>query len=304
MTSRMEFLFFEMRIVTALIAVTIALFYLKFFDSVFRLILENTLSFELSLPVKIYSLTLTLHFPSAAKEENSKGDDFFLMNKVEREKEKRTNDEKVAAAAVIQKTRMENNLDINDSKINKNTAKNKEKNKEKEKKMFNNYAPTYAQFEKFRYLFVPIKTEKIFRNVPDVVIINDNNDAGITPDIEEKKSFQTTKEENYQSTNYFLHMKNFLKNLFNFSLFWDRLISLFLLLHSIRGAVILKNIRVQSPDKNLDPRWTNENILTAEKIKITFNFFRSLYYFLFSFTHLIVIETCVYFFFISFNINS
>ena len=285
MTSRMEFLFFEMRIVTALIAVTIALFYLKFFDSIFRLILENTLSFELSLPVKIYSLTLTLHFPSAVKEENSKGDDFFLMNKVEREIEKKTNGEK-AATAVIQKTQMENNLDnINDFKNNKNT----EKNKENEKKIFSNYAPTYAQFEKFRYLFAPIKTEKIFRNVPDVVI-NDNNDSSITHDIEDMKLFYTAKEEKYQSINNLRRMKNFLRNLFNFSLFWDRLISLFLLLHSVRGAVILKNIRVQSPDKEIDARWTNENILTVEKIKITFNFFRSLYYFLFSFTHLIVFD--------------
>ena len=277
MTHRLEFLFFETRILTALIAVTIALYYLHFFDSIFKLILENVLSFELSLPVNIYSFTLTLYFPSEKNQENKRGDDFFLLNKIEKE-EKIINDEKVAIA-VIQKTQMDNNLDITDEKNS---------NKSKEKKKKDTFTSTYAQFEKFRYLFIPMKSEKIFRNVPDV--IKEDSSTGVASDTKKGKLLNRTNAEHSQSMNFFLEIRKFLRNLFNFSLFWDRFISLFLLLHSLRGSVILKNVRVLSPKKEIDARWLNETIVTAEKIKITFNFFRSLYYFLFSFTHLIVFD--------------
>ena len=268
-----------MRILTALIAVTIALYYLKFFDSIFKLILENVLSFELSLPVKIYSFALTLYFPSEKNQENRMGDDFFLLNKIEKE-EKIIKDEKIATA-VIQKTQSDNNLDIQDKK---NTKKLTEK-KKKDQTLISTYS---AQFEKFRYLFIPMKSEKIFRNVPDV--IKEDSFAGVTNEMKKGRILSKTNADHSQSMNVVSEIRNFMRNLFNFSLFWDRFISLFLLLHSLRGSVTLKNVRVLSPKKEIDARWLNETIVTAEKIKITFNFFRSLYYFLFSFTHLIVFD--------------
>ena len=179
-----------MRIITALIAVAIALFYLKFFDSIFKLLLENTLSFELSLPVKIYSFTLTLHFPTENEEENKNGDGFFIMNKIEKERERKMNEEK-NVATVAEKTRMENCLDIKDDKIT---------NKNKEKKKIDNVTSTYAQFEKIYYFLLPMKSEKIFRNVPDAVK-NNNHAIGITDEIKDMKLFQATKGEINQSIN-------------------------------------------------------------------------------------------------------
>ena len=190
MTPRLEFLFFETRILTALVAVTIALYYLHFFDSIFKLILENVLSFELSLPVKIYSFTLTLYFPSEKNQENRRGDDFFLMNKIEKE-EKIINDEKVATE-VTQKTQKTNNLDIKDEK---------DTNIIKEKKRKDTLTSTYAQFEKFRDLFIPMKSEKIFRNVPDV--IKEDSTTGATDEMKKGKLLHRSIAEHSQSMNLF-----------------------------------------------------------------------------------------------------
>ena len=74
----------ELRIMTATIAIIIGLYHIKFFDSVFKLLLEEILSFEISLPVRFFSFTLTLHSPSKEDHYDTTFDVGFTgANKVE-----------------------------------------------------------------------------------------------------------------------------------------------------------------------------------------------------------------------------
>jgi hypothetical protein len=262
-----EVILFELRILTATIAVIMALYHVKFFDNIFKLILENTLSYELSLPVKMSSLRLTLYFPDENEIEDRNGGDFFLENK--KEKERKIIDGNVTVR--IEASEIEN-------AANSVTSRTKSEGR----------SSISGNFDKFfGGLFAPakIRNSKSFMGVEKVELESVSKRNG-----SKSKHNHAQMQRDFTMRKFLEDSRTFLKSYFNYSLPWNFLLFIFVRLYSVRGKVILTNVLVLSPLKELDPRWTNESIVEAEKIKVTFNFFRALYYFLFSFTKFIVFD--------------
>ena len=263
-----EAILLDLRILNAVIAVIIALYYMKFFDNIFKLILEDTLSYELSLPVKMSSLRLILYFPDDNEGEVRNGSDFFLQNAQEKENEKKMID--------LEDTDKTGTREIKDpgSFISKKIT-------------IDSRSSISGSFDKFVGLFSPTN----IRNSKSFLVAEKYKSESVTKRIESKtKHNEAHQQRKFNLRNFLGYSQLLLKPFSTFSLLWNIIISIFLRLYSVRGFVIITNLLVLSPVKEIDPRWTTECIVVAEKIKITFNFFRALYYFFFSFTKFIVFD--------------
>lgn len=264
-------LLFDTRLIASSVGIIIALYHLRFFDSIFKVILEQELSYELSLPVKILSLKLVLFFPKENSSEKIDGEDFFLENARTRQKEIIEGNEVVKI----------------DVEVSNRTAEEREENDQ--------FAAALEKFEDLKNVFSAVRRRHSLGS-PAIAVDKSECNFQESERLLRKPSKSLKKKRN--SLNLNLNSGSSMKkkinelprNFLSISPILDFIISIFVMLYSMRGTVVIKNLVVSSPRKELDSRWTVENIVVADTIKVTFNFFRSLFYFLFSSTNLIVFD--------------
>lgn len=127
--------------------------------------------------------------------------------------------------------------------------------------------------------------ETIAENCAKFPSLSLDNDSIKTVDSKYKKSvFQKKNVINGDKQN--TSMFNDIKEFFKISFYWHMIINILIKLYYIRGVVIIQKLHVCIPDH--ETRWENKNIVTVSNIRITVNFFQSLFYFIFSYGKLLV----------------
>ena len=348
-TYEADVIYSELRIMTATVAIIIGLYHIKFFDSVFKLLLEEILSFEISLPVKFFSFTLTLH--SAPEEENQDStldDGFIGANKDEIKNEaivslKRKSEEmrKESTAPVLSPLmQLENYFSPNKLNVMKidcipvipasNGIIMQSSLEDRGQGQLTRGTSEIIESEHIvaNILFsdgcseVPLCSRRVASRNNEKIVSEPNFSSYLhlnatVGDNRAHSNCSSTnasdlQEENNDSAhmgyeNDYDHVHNNcvhptwclrdvadkIKNAIfevTFNGFWNCLISTLCHLSNLKGKVIIKDLRVCSPPKDIDPRWENENIVTVKNIKVTFHFFRTLFYFVFSFGDFIYFE--------------
>ena len=338
----------ELRIMTATIAIIIGLYHIKFFDSVFKLLLEEILSFEISLPVRFFSFTLTLHSPSKEDHYDTTFDVGFTgANKVEIKNEavvslKRNSEERKieSTAPILSPLRQFENY-FSPNKLNvikldsvpvippSSGIINQSLEDRRHGQLIrgtseiieNGHLVANILFSDGRSE-VPLTSGRVAAANHEKIVSKPNfsSELYMNPGVRDKQSYgnrssanatdlqydhnqNTNKEYNHDNEHV---QNNFVQPSFSvrdvvdkvahaifnitFDGFWTYLISNICHLSNLKGEVIIKDLRVCSPSKDIDPRWENENIITVKHIKVTFHFFRTLFYFVLSFGDFIYFE--------------